>query len=45
MITVIYNNKLKRDILEKITQQFINNINEYEIFKIPDKLYLDYFEQ
>lgn len=42
---MIYNNKLKRAKLEKITQQFIDNINKFEIFKIPDKLYLDYFEQ
>lgn len=37
--------KLKRIKLEKITQQFIDDTNEFEIFKIPDKLYLDYFEQ
>lgn len=42
---MIYNNKLKRAKLEKITQQFIDNINKFEIFKIPDKLYLDYFDQ
>lgn len=42
---MIYNNKLKRAKLEKITQQFIDNINKFEIFKIPDKLYLDYFEE
>lgn len=39
------NNKLTREELEKITDQFIGEINKYEIFKVPNKLYLDYFNQ
>jgi len=39
------NNKLKRDDLISITQNFIDSINEYPIFEIPDKNYLDYFKE
>lgn len=39
----VLNNKLTREELEKITDQFIGEINKYEIFKVPNKLYLDYF--
>lgn len=42
---MIYNNKLKRNKLEEIMHQFIDDTNKFEIFKIPDQLYLDYFEQ
>ena len=41
----VLNNKLTRKELEKITNQFIGEINKYEIFKIPNELYLDYFNQ
>ena len=37
--------KLKREELVKITKEFINDSNKYEIFKIPNKLYLDYFKK
>lgn len=39
------NNKLKRQNLIDITNDFFNSTNAYEIFKIPDKLYLDYFSK
>lgn len=38
-------NKLERKELISITQQFVNDIKEYKIFKIPDKLYLSYFRK
>ncbi len=38
-------NKLKREEIVKITEEFINNFNKYEIFKIPNELYLDYFKK
>lgn len=37
--------KLKREEIVKITEEFINNFNKYEIFKIPNELYLDYFRK
>ena len=37
--------KLKREELVKITEEFINDFNKYEIFKIPNELYLDYFKK
>ena len=39
------NDKLTREELETTTQQFIDKIKNYEIFKIPNELYLDYFNQ
>lgn len=39
------NNKLKREELINITKKFIDSINKYPIFEIPDKNYLDYFEE
>jgi len=39
------NSKLKREDLISITQKFIDGINKYPIFEIPDKNYLDYFEE
>jgi len=41
----ILNNKLERNQLEKITEQFVSDTNKYEIFKIPDELYLDCFNK
>lgn len=41
----VLNDKLERKTLEKITEDFISEINKYEIFKIPNELYLDYFEK
>lgn len=39
------NNKLKREDLNNITQKFLGVIKESPIFEIPDKNYLDYFEE
>lgn len=39
------NNRLKREELINITKKFIGSINKYPIFEIPDKNYLDYFEE
>lgn len=39
------NNGLKRAELEKLTQEFVDSIKDYEIFKIPNNLYLDYFDK
>lgn len=41
----VLNDKLERKTLEKITEDFISEMNKYEIFKIPNELYLDYFEK
>lgn len=41
----VLNNKLERKQLEKITEDFVSESNKYEIFKIPNELYLDYFEK
>ncbi len=41
----ILNGKLERKTLEKLTEDFISETNKYEIFKIPNELYLDYFEK
>ena len=41
----VLNDGLERKKLEKITEDFISEINKYEIFKIPNELYLDYFEK
>lgn len=41
----VLNDKLERKTLENITEDFISEINKYEIFKIPNELYLDYFEK
>lgn len=41
----VLNDKLKRKTLEKITEDFVSESNKYEIFKIPNELYLDYFEK
>ncbi len=38
-------NKLKREEIEKITQEFVDSIGAYEIFKIPNNLYLNYFSK
>ena len=38
-------NRLERKILEDITNQFIKDTNKYEIFKIPNEAYLDYFNK
>ena len=38
------NNQLKREELIGATKKFIDSINEYPIFEIPDKLYLDYLK-
>ena len=39
------NNKLRRENLVKITDDFVKKTNEYSIFEIPNELYLDYFNQ
>lgn len=41
----ILNDNLERKTLEKITEDFITEMNKYEIFKIPNELYLNYFEK
>ena len=41
----VLNDKLERKTLEKITEDFVSESNKYEIFKIPNELYLDYFEK
>ncbi len=41
----VLNDKLERKTLKKITEDFISEMNKYEIFKIPNELYLDYFEK
>ena len=41
----VLNDKVERKKIEKITEDFINEMNKYEIFKIPNELYLDYFEK
>lgn len=38
-------NKLSRDEIIRITEEFIDAFNEYEIFGIPNELYLDYFKK
>jgi len=35
--------KLKREKLVELTEEFIKQTDNFEIFKIPNKLYLDYF--
>lgn len=37
--------KLKRKELIDATDEFFASVKEYEIFKIPDKMYMDYFEK
>ena len=37
--------KLNRDEIIKITEEFIKKIKNYDIFKIPNSLYLDYFNE
>lgn len=34
--------KLKRDKLVELTEEFMKQTDNFEIFKIPNKLYLDY---
>lgn len=39
------NNRLRREELINITKKFIDSINKYPIFDIPNKNYLDYLEE
>lgn len=39
------NNKLRRDDLINVKEKFVNKIKDYEIFDIPDKLYLEFLEE
>lgn len=39
------NKKLARKKLIEITDEFIKKIKQFEIFEIPDKMYLDYFKE
>ena len=38
-------NKLKREELIELTEEFMKQTNNFEIFKIPNELYLEYFEK
>ncbi len=39
------NKRLKREKIVKLTEDFIKQKENFEIFKIPNKLYLDYFDK
>ena len=39
------NGKLKREEIIRITDEFIKKLNNYDNFKVPNNLYLDYFNE
>lgn len=39
------NNRLKRDVVIEITNEFVENIKKYKPFNIPSSLYLEFFNK